>query len=150
MPRIAMAAKARRALDLKLSPIRPVEQFAVPAAGWIKAIRQSLAMSQADLAHRMRVSQATVAQMERSEASDTIQLATLRRAADAMECDLVYALVPRTNLEDTVRQQAALHLSGHLRSVAQTMSLEDQDSTPEAELVEDETARLIDSGRLWK
>lgn len=150
MPRVAMAVKARRVLDRKLSPIQPSERFTAPTAGWIKAIRQSLAMSQADLAHRMAVSQATVAQMERSEASDTIQLATLRRAAEAMECDLVYALVPRSSLEDTVRRQAARHLSAHLRAVVQTMSLEDQDSTPEAELVEDETARLIDSGRLWK
>jgi predicted DNA-binding mobile mystery protein A len=107
-------------------------------------------MSQADLARWMGLTQAAVASMERSEASNKIQLDTLRRVADTLDCDLVYALVPRTGLESTLRGQAQRKLAPHLNAVAQTMSLEDQDSSPEAELIEDEIARLIASGRLWK
>lgn len=148
--RSSTAARGRRALDQRLAELRPIERFTVPRTGWIKALRESLAMSQADLARKMGLTQAAVASMERSEASDKIQLDTLRRVADTMDCDLVYALVPRTGLESTLRGEARRKLAPHLRAVAQTMSLEDQDSTPEAELIEDEIARLIASGRLWK
>jgi predicted DNA-binding mobile mystery protein A len=146
----ATSARARRALDKRLAELRPIDRFVVPRTGWIKALRESLAMSQADLAHRMHITQAAVASMERSEASDKIQLSTLRRVANTLDCDLVYALVPRTGLESTVRLQAGRKLTPHLHAVAQTMSLEDQDSSPETELIEDETTRLIASGRLWK
>jgi predicted DNA-binding mobile mystery protein A len=107
-------------------------------------------MSQADLARRMNVTQASVASMERSEAGGKIQLDTLQRVAEAMDCDLVYALVPRRSLEATLRDAARRKLAPHLRAVAQTMSLEDQDSSPEADLIEDEVERLITSGRVWK
>ena len=148
--RSSTAARGRRTLDQRLAELRPIERFTVPRTGWIKALRESLAMSQADLARRMGLTQAAVAAMERSEASNKIQLDTLRRVADTMDCDLVYTLVPRTGLQSTVRAEARRKLTPHLRAVAQTMSLEDQDSTPEAELIEDEIARLIASGRLWK
>ena len=146
----ATAARGRRALDRRLARLRPVDRFTVPRTGWIKAVRESLVMSQADLARRMGLTQAAVASMERSEANDRIQLDTLRRVADSMDCDLMYALVPRTGLESTLRTQARRTLGPHLRAVAQTMSLEDQDSNPEAELIEDEITRLVASGRLWK
>jgi predicted DNA-binding mobile mystery protein A len=148
--RSSVAARARRALDQRLSALQPIDQFAVPRAGWIKAVREALVMSQADLARRLGLSQAAVASMERSEASDKIQLDTLRRVAATMDCDLVYALVPRTTLESTLRTEARRKLGPHLRAVAQSMSLEEQDSSPEAALIEDELSRLIGSGRVWK
>jgi len=146
----AMAARGRRALDRKLGELRPIHRFTTPPKGWIKALRQALAMSQADLARRMNVTQAAVASMERSEAAGKIQLDTLQRVAEAMDCDLVYALVPRRSLEVVLRDAARRKLSPHLRAVAQTMSLEDQDSSPEADLIEGEVERLITSGRVWK
>lgn len=143
-------AHGQRALEQKLGPLRPVERFMAPRSGWITAVRQALAMSQADLARRIQVAQASVASMERSEAGRTIQLDTLARAADALDCDLVYALVPRRDLDATLRDAARQKLSPHLRAVAQTMSLEDQSSSPDAELIEAEVDRLIASGRVWK
>lgn len=146
----ASAARGRRALDRKLAGFRPTERFAAPPRGWIKAVREALAMSQADLARQLDLSQSTVASMERSEAGGTIQLNTLRRVADAMDCDVVYVLVPRESVEATLIDRARVKLSPHLRAVAQTMSLEDQDDAPEAEEVELEVERLIASGRVWK
>jgi predicted DNA-binding mobile mystery protein A len=143
-------ARWRRALDRKLAGLRPADKFAAPPKGWIKAVREALGMSQTDLARRMQVAQATVVAAERSEAGGKIQLDTLRRVADAMDCELVYALVPRHGLDSTLRDAAREKLSPHLRAVSQTMSLEDQASSPEADLIEDEIARLIESGRVWK
>ena len=42
----------------------------------------------------MGVTQPTVQRLELSEAEGAIQLKSLRRAAEALDCDLVYALVP--------------------------------------------------------
>ena len=58
-------------------------------------------MSSAQLAKRMNVSPQFVRKLEKGEADDTITLASLRRVADALECKVVYALVPEKYLEET-------------------------------------------------
>ena len=65
-------------------------------------------MSSKELASRMGVSQSAASEMERREVLGTIRLDTLRRAADALECDLLYRLVPRRALEETVYNQARI------------------------------------------
>jgi predicted DNA-binding mobile mystery protein A len=66
----------------------------------------------------MAVGQSTICDLERSEVRDTIKLDSLRRAADALECDLIYFLVPRTTLDTTVRAQARHKARQHLASAA--------------------------------
>jgi transcriptional regulator with XRE-family HTH domain len=56
----------------------------------------------------MGVKQPSVVALEQSEAKGTIELATLRRVAEALDCTLVYALVPNRPLEQTVRDRARL------------------------------------------
>lgn len=107
-------------------------------------------MSQADLAARLGVAAASVSDLERTEASRKIKLETLARVAAAMECDVVYAFIPRVSLESTVEQAAKAKLKPHLAAVERTMQLEDQASALERESVEDEVRRLIDSGQVWK
>ena len=60
-------------------------------------------MTTRELAARMHVSQPAVTQLERSEITGRAQLGSLRKAAAALDCDLVYALVPRTPLEESGR-----------------------------------------------
>src|SRR5215217_7999866 len=94
--RVTMQARARSALDRRLADWRRLPaREARPHGGWVRAIRDALGMSAADLAERMGVTQSTVARLESSERDGRIQLDTLQRAADALDCDLVYALVPR-------------------------------------------------------
>ncbi len=106
MAKADTAAVARKSLDAKFLDGSLGALAARPARGWIRAIRDALGMSSRQLATRMGQSQPAVSQLEHSEVDDRITLATLRRAADALECDLVYALVPRTTLDDTVRRRA--------------------------------------------
>jgi len=112
--------------------------MARPHKGWIRAIRGALGMSSKELASRMGVRQQTVSDMERSEQHDTIQLNTLERAAQAMNCRLVYALVPDSTLEETVSAQARRKAIQHLESVAHHSRLENQ------AVGEDELAIQID------
>jgi predicted DNA-binding mobile mystery protein A len=99
----------------------------------------------------MGITQPTVQALERSEVNNTIKLETLRRAAEALDCDLVYGLVPRTNLDEAVRTQARRKAAWHLGPVAHHSRLEDQgvsDSDTAAEL-DELAARFIDHQGLW-
>jgi predicted DNA-binding mobile mystery protein A len=66
--------------------------------------------------------------IEKSEAAGKIQLNTLRRAAEALDCTLVYALVPNRLLEDAVTARARDIAVRDLRRVAHTMRLEAQET----------------------
>ncbi len=118
--------RARQQLDSRLSSLKPEAQFAVPPRGWIRAIRDALGMSGVQLASRLGVRPQTVELIEKSEAGNTIQLKTLQRAAAALDCTLVYALVPRTSLEDAVHRRARALAARALERVGHTMKLEAQ------------------------
>lgn len=100
--------------------------FARPPTGWIRAIRQALGMSATDLAVRMGLSKARVLAIEKSEAVGALNLDTLHRAAEALDCTLVYALIPRKPLDQTVQERALEVAAEHLSAVDHSMRLEDQ------------------------
>ena len=119
-------AQSRSALDLRFDEMRPIARFAPPVRGWIKAVRQAIGMSSSQLARRLGVKQPTITEMEQSEMRGTIQLATLRRAAEALDCTLVYVLIPNKPLKTIVRDRAQKLARRRLEAVDHTMLLEDQ------------------------
>jgi predicted DNA-binding mobile mystery protein A len=107
-------------------------------------------MTTAQLAGRLGVSQPTVVAFERSEERGSIQLSTLRRVAEALDCHVVYALVPRTSLESTIRQRAQRWLRARRDTVEHTMRLEAQEVTaPLTEADVDDVLRNVSPRRLW-
>jgi predicted DNA-binding mobile mystery protein A len=144
------ARTARRVLDQRFHGFPAREELAPPPLGWIRALRDALGMSAADLAARVGAQAATVRDLERSEQAGSIQLRSLQRTADAMNCDLVYALVPRQPLATIVEEQAMRQLAGHLQAVGRSMDLENQGTTIDDEAVQDAITAQITSGRLWK
>ena len=141
---------ARRHLDTRLTAWRslPAER---PHLGWIRALRDALGMSSTELAARMGVSQSRIPEIERGETSGSLRLSTLERAADALDCDLVYALVPRTSVEDAVRQQARRAAEARLSGIRHSMRLEDQQvgAADTNELIDELADELIDRRGLW-
>ena len=122
----AIRSRARERLDTKLAAIKPLDRFAMPPKGWVRAIRDALGMTGAQLGWRLGMTAQAVVSLERSEANGKIQLNTLRRAAEAMDCVLVYALVPQNSLSEMVDHRAReLALQALLR-VSHSMALEDQ------------------------
>ncbi|MEO5926512.1 MAG: mobile mystery protein A [Bryobacteraceae bacterium] len=113
-------------LDARLLELPPVPRFAVPVRGWIKAIREALGMTTAQLAKRLGVKQPSVVALEQSEAKGSIELATLRRVAAALDCTVVYALVPNRPLEATIRDRARAFLKRRRGPIEHSMLLEDQ------------------------
>jgi predicted DNA-binding mobile mystery protein A len=125
------ASQARTRLDERLASVRRQGDLQPPPKGWVRAIRDALGMSGAQLAQRIGVTAQTIDSLEKSETAGTLQLKNLRRLAEAMDCTLVYALVPNRPLTQMVNERAreiALH---DLSRVAHTMRLEAQETGDE-------------------
>jgi predicted DNA-binding mobile mystery protein A len=69
--------------------------------------------------------------LEREEVAGGISLKTLRQAAEALDCELIYALIPRHSLQQTVRQQAEKVAGQQMAQVSHSMVLEAQQLTAE-------------------
>ena len=143
--------QARRHLDARLERLRPLAEEPRPHKGWIRAIRDALGRSSGELAARLGIIQQSVPDLERSELHETVKLETLRRVADALDCDLAYALVPRTSLDQAVKAQARRKAKRHLSQVEHHSRLEDQEVSADATEGElDElAARFVDRRGLW-
>ncbi len=142
--------------DRKLKTLRPAAarlKAATPRAGWIRAIRTSLGMSTTALAQRLGIAHTSLLQLEKGEQAGTIALASLRRVADALDADVVYALVPRASIKDTISTRARQIAKQRVGSVAKSMQLEAQGLTPKqiARQV-DELARDLETRpkHLWR
>lgn len=66
-----------------------------PRRGWIREWRQARSITNAELSRRLKVSPARVSVLERDEARQAVTLKTMQRAANALDCEFIYALVPR-------------------------------------------------------
>ncbi len=144
---------AIRHLDQRFAALRPLAKSPRPPKGWLRAVRDALGMTTAQLARRLGVSQPRIVELEQSEVSGSVTLNTLQRAAEALGCRLVYALVPDRPLADTVRERADLVAARLTGAVAQSMRLEDQEVTSK-EVAKDlhrrEVERLLRRpARLW-
>jgi predicted DNA-binding mobile mystery protein A len=122
----AKTNQARSRLDKRISRLGHGGFSATPPKGWVRAIRDALGMTTPQLGARLGITQQSASGLERSEASGTISVNTLRRAAEALNCRLVYALVPETSLAEIFDRQARLVALRDLERVEHSMRLEDQ------------------------
>jgi predicted DNA-binding mobile mystery protein A len=113
-------------LDASLASWRSAQLSPRPRTGWVRAIREALGMSGAAFARRLGISQAGVRKLESSESSDAITLATLRKLAGALDCELHYALVPRKPLAQALHDRAQELAKAQMLPVSHSMALEDQ------------------------
>nr|MDQ3612349.1 mobile mystery protein A [Actinomycetota bacterium] len=150
---VAAQRAARRALDRRLPQLRDARRTTTsPHGGWVRAIRDALGMSAANLADRMGTVETSVLSLERNEVARKARLDTLERAADALNCDLVFALVPRQSLEEMVEQRAQARAAAMLGVVGHSMLLEDQQVSSAAtqDQLQEQTARLRERRGLWR
>lgn len=125
-----------------------------PPRGWLRLVRQALGRTQRQQAQRLGIAGSTLHKSEQSEADERITLGQLRKLADGLDCELVYALVPRRPLTDVVQERARAIAMQEVADVAHTMGLEDQ--RPGAERLRKQVERRTDDllrGRwsdLWR
>lgn len=120
----------RKQLDTKLKAWKATSKIAQPKTGWLKAIRESMGLSSQQLGEMLKIDSSGVLRMEQREAEQKITLDALSKAAEAMGCKLVYALVPEKSLEHIVDQKAEEAASKIIRSISHSMRLEKQELTP--------------------
>ncbi len=148
-----LKAIIQRQVESMLTPWRnPLPR--TPPKGWIKALREGLGMPASYLARIMDVEQSTIKRYEEAEASATISLKTLLKVAEALGCELKYALVPKIPIDKMIEERAIQVTENRMKSVSHTMALEDQ-STGEEErnaLVADQVKALLGGARrdLWR
>jgi predicted DNA-binding mobile mystery protein A len=146
-------ALARKHLENRLASLRERPELARPPRGWIRALRDAYGMTTRQLAARMGKSQSVIVEMEKGEARDSLTLATLRQAAEALDCTLVYALVPNAPIEEQVQKRARQLATQRLSRTSHSMALENQGLDAQAQ--SEERDRLVDdllrgpAARLW-
>lgn len=121
-----------RQLDEALAPFAPLRHRPPPPTGWAKAIREALGISVRQMSRRTGLSRTSITSAEAGEARGTVQFDTLRGLAEALDCDLVYALVPRSSLSVTLEAQARRKAADLVGRVADSMKLEAQGVAEEA------------------
>jgi predicted DNA-binding mobile mystery protein A len=123
----------RQQISVTLDRFTPLKSINPPLKGWIRAIRDALGMNVRQFAERLKVDKSRVSRIERDEIKGNLTLKTMRSAAEALDCIFVYSLVPRTSLEDTLRNRAEYFAKQRATRLSQTMLLEDQKLTADEE-----------------
>ncbi len=134
----------------RLKAIRKIIPDTKVRPGWIRYIRNSLGMTLKQLAERTKLSLPSIAQAERSEAAGRISIATLKKMANAMECEFVYAFVSKTDLEEVMKHAAREKAKRTLASADVHMTLEDQRVEQSMqERIELLANKLLKKGDIW-
>jgi predicted DNA-binding mobile mystery protein A len=97
-----------------------------PPQGWLRTVRNALGMSGAELAKKMGVTRARVAQAEHAELTGGITLKSMQAMAQALGCQFVYAIVPPGRIEDIIMAQARKKAMAVVGTASTHMALESQ------------------------
>jgi predicted DNA-binding mobile mystery protein A len=136
---------AIRQLDCTLGAFRQLLAHHRPASGWVATVRQTLGMSTRQLAERMGEPASRVHSIEKGEVDGKATLEAIGRAAEALNCTLVYALVPNKSLEEFLNETATKAVTSRAEYVNHHMALEDQRVADERlqQLIRDEVAAML-------
>jgi predicted DNA-binding mobile mystery protein A len=128
-------------IALKTAKVRP---------GWIRYMRQALGITLQKLAELIDGSKATVAQAERNEAKGKITIETLKKLAIAMECEFVYAFIPKDSIKSILKKKAMTKASRIISEADTHMTLENQRVEHDLnERIEQLANTLIERGDVW-
>lgn len=104
-------------------------EMSPPKSGWLKAIRGALGLSANSLAKRIGCTPQSLLRMEKREVEQTVSLESLNKVAKAMNCRLVYLIVPEKGYDsyESIINHRAIKLSEKMvRGISHHMSLENQ------------------------
>ena len=142
-------------LDRSLEPWKAANSsYLRPKAGWIKTIRNALGITAQQLAKRLGVTRRRIVQLESAEVDDAVTLHAMKAAANAMNCEFVYAIVPKTSLKNILEARAKQIATERMKHVAHSMSLELQTTSKPAqqEQLEEQIKNLLEGSpkKLWE
>lgn len=120
----------RQQVQERLSTFSDLVHLTAPRGGWIRTIREAIGLSGKKLGERLACTKGNIAKIEKSEREGTISLNTLEKAAQVLNCKLVYCLVPVEPLEQVVENRARTIARIKIGYINHSMLLEDQGLTP--------------------
>jgi predicted DNA-binding mobile mystery protein A len=147
-----MKKMVERQIAHKIGEIKKVSLNLKGVPSWVQYIRKALRMSPAQLASRMSIAESSLYQLERQESLNRASLQSLKKAAEAMGCELVYAIIPRTSIESLINEQAQKRARNVLSSSNLHMEYEDQavSSDENQKQFEDLCEEIKNSKSLWE
>ncbi len=135
-------------LEKALGVFAAAKNSSRPQKGWLRAIREATGISLREMATRLKRTSTLAAKLEKSEAEYRITLASLRDAADALGCQLIYALVPKNgSIHDLAEHRARMKAAENVHAVEHSMALEDQAVGGIEDKIEEETRRILKKAR---
>lgn len=134
----------RQQIDAKLMQIKELRQVNADS-GWIKLIREALGMTTTQLGKRAGIDQSRITRLEKAETEGDLKLSSLKKMAEGLDMQFVYAFVPKTSLESMVQKQAMKIALKRMKKVSHTMKLEDQElsETEKAKVLEDLVQKIL-------
>jgi predicted DNA-binding mobile mystery protein A len=141
---------AMKQINKRLGKLRPLITETQIRSGWISYLRQALCMTLAKLAERSQSNLSTVQQIEKREAEGKVTLQTMKKIAAAMDCEFIYAMVPKKDLPLYLKQIATKKATSIIKQADVHMALEDQKVNEDikeriSRLAED----LLQKGDIW-
>ena len=131
-------------LTQTLIPFHAAHLPARPSRGWLRAIREALGLTLEQVGRSMDRSRQEILAFERAEAEDRITLHSLRKVAEAMGCELVYAVVPKSGtLHDLAQETARGEAANRVLAAEHSMALESQAAGGVDDRIEEETRRIL-------
>ena len=140
-------------LERQLRPFFAASPVRRPIKGWIRALREIAGITLRDLAALTGKPHQGIASLEKSEIDFAITLKSLSEIAEAMDCKLIYAIVPKAGSVDAfVRERLKRLIAPTIRGVEHSMALEGQATGKVDQRIEEEAERLMKFGkkRKWK
>jgi len=110
----------------RLEKMRPLKVKATGISQWIAYLQGALAMTSTQLAKKLKITTPSLNRLKEREKNGGITLKQLKKIASALECDLIYAFIPKKPLEKIMNENARKKASELLRKVTIQMELENQ------------------------
>lgn len=143
----------RRQLKAYIDASARMRPPALPKKGWINALREYYGMSLSALARRIGLARSRVCVVEDAELTSSTTLETMKRFAEVLNCEFVYAFVPKEDPDQFLKRLAEQKADDLVQKLNATMLLEDQGVSPkELKLHRDAIVKeLLDNPKkLWR
>lgn len=141
---------AMKQIERRLKNLSSIAKDANVRTGWIAYMRQAMVMTLSNLAKASGLSPATVQQIEKRENVGKVTIETMRKIAAAMECEFVYALVPKQELSEFLKRKSTAKAARIVREADVHMTLEDQRVSEDIKIRIDRIAEdLLAKGDIW-
>lgn len=115
-----------------------------PPEGWLRTNRKALQMPAKVIMKKAGIKTSELYRIEKAEVEGTLTLNKLKEAANAMDCDFYYAVVPRSEIKEIIENKARRHAVKLLENANVHMQLESQGTSMEQiELQVDQVAEQL-------